>query len=67
MKKSTKVVLSLLPVHALVAAATWRDIERRPAGALRGPKTMWKLWSSLNTAGAGAYWLIGRRKDKSAK
>lgn len=56
-----KVVLLYLPVHLLAVALTWRDIRNRPADQLRGSKRLWRLVSALNTLGAGAYWLAGRR------
>jgi hypothetical protein len=56
-----KVVLLYLPVHLLAVALTWRDINRRSANQLRGSKRLWRVVSALNTVGAGAYWLAGRR------
>jgi hypothetical protein len=57
-----KVVLLYLPVHLLAVALTWRDIRHRPANQLRGSKRLWRVVSALNTLGAGAYWLAGRRE-----
>jgi hypothetical protein len=53
-------VLFYLPFHLVVAACTWRDIDRRPAERVRGSKTVWKVASALNTLGALAYWVAGR-------
>jgi hypothetical protein len=47
--------------HATVATLTWRDIKRRPAGQVRGGKTLWRILSAVNTLGSVGYWLIGRR------
>jgi len=58
---TVKVLLLYLPVHILVAALTWRDIGHRPADRVRGSKRLWRLVSALNTLGAVAYWLAGRR------
>jgi hypothetical protein len=50
-------------VHVLVVALTWRDISRRPANQLCGSKRVWRAVSALNTLGAAAYWLAGRREN----
>ena len=59
--KPLRAVLLYLPVHFLVAAVTWRDIGRRSPQQLRGSKRLWRVASALNTLGAVAYWLAGRR------
>jgi hypothetical protein len=51
--------------HAAIAAWTWRDIRHRPAHQIRGSKVLWRVLSAVNTAGSGAYWLIGRRHGRS--
>ena len=51
----------VLVVHVILARFTWRDLRRRPASAVRGPKRMWRVWSMTNTTGTLAYWLAGRR------
>ena len=61
LKKGLKPVLLYLPFHIVVAACTWRDIDRRPAERVRGQKAVWKAASALNTAGSLAYWLVGRK------
>lgn len=61
LKQGLKPVLLYLPFHIVVAGCTWRDIDRRPAGHVRGSKGMWKVASAANTLGAVAYWLVGRR------
>jgi hypothetical protein len=33
---------------------------------VRGPKLFWRMWSSLNTTGSVAYWLVGRRRIPAA-
>ena len=52
----------MLVVHVIVAMFTLRDIRRRPAAAVRGPKRLWRLWVTANTTGSVAYWLFGRRR-----
>jgi hypothetical protein len=59
--KPLKVVLLYLPVHVLIAAATWRDIGRRSPQQMRGSKGLWRLLSAVNTLGAVGYWLAARR------
>jgi hypothetical protein len=44
---------------ALITVAE-RDIQRRPAAEMRGPKLIWRL-ISLNMLGAVGYLLWGRR------
>ena len=58
---ATKTVLLYLPVHLLAVALTWRDIHHRRPDQLRGSGRIWRLVSAVNTLGAGAYWLAGRR------
>jgi hypothetical protein len=61
-----KVLIAVLVVHVIVARFTLRDLRRRPASAVRGPKRLWRVWATLNTTGSVAYWLVGRRRDDSA-
>jgi hypothetical protein len=59
-----KVLLAVvLVVHVILARFTWRDLRRRPATAVRGPKRLWRVWSVTNTTGTLAYWLVGRRRS----
>ena len=60
-----RIVVVALVVHAVVAALTLRDLGRRPAEAVRGPKAVWRIWATLNTSGSLAYWLVGRRQPAS--
>ncbi len=57
-----KVLLAVLVVHVIVARFTLRDLRRRQASAVRGPKRLWRIWATVNTTGSFAYWLVGRRK-----
>jgi hypothetical protein len=61
-----KILAVALVVHAIVATFTWRDLRRRPAAAVRGPKLLWGVWATLNTSGSLAYWLFGRRHTPEA-
>ena len=57
-----KVVALAVVLNAIIASFTWRDLRRRPASLVRGPKLLWRVWSSLNTTGSVAYWVVGRRR-----
>jgi hypothetical protein len=57
-----KVVAVAVVLNAIIASFTWRDLRRRPASLVRGPKLLWRVWSTLNTTGSVAYWLVGRRR-----
>lgn len=61
MKKNPKPLLLYLPFHIAAVVFTWRDIDRRPPERVRGSKAAWKVASAVNTLGAVAYWLAGRR------
>ena len=57
-----KILAVVLVVHVIVATLTLRDLRRRPAAAVRGPKRLWRVWVTSNTTGSMAYWLFGRRR-----
>jgi len=40
----------------------WRDLARRPAAQVRGPKVVWFAVTFINALGPVAYFLLGRRK-----
>jgi hypothetical protein len=61
-----KVLVVALIVHVIVLKLTWLDLRRRPAAAVRGPKRLWRIASTLNTSGSVAYWLFGRRRVAGA-
>lgn len=41
--------------------ASWIDLRRRPAEAVRGPRCAWALAQFINGFGPAAYWAFGRR------
>ncbi len=56
---------------AIVAVTAWnlwlfvsaqRDISRRPANQIRGPKALWRIVCVLNTVGPMAYFRWGREE-----
>jgi hypothetical protein len=57
-----KIAVAAVILNAIIASFTWRDLRRRPDALVRGPKVFWRVWSSLNTTGSVAYWLVGRRR-----
>jgi len=59
-------LLLVLVVHVILARFTLRDLRRRPASAVRGPKRLWRVWATTNTTGSLAYWLVGRRREPAA-
>jgi hypothetical protein len=61
-----KVLIVVLVVHLILARFTLRDLRRRPAAAVRGPKRLWRVWATTNTSGSVAYWLVGRRRGAMA-
>jgi hypothetical protein len=54
-------VLALVAVQAVLAAFAQRDLSSRSSRQLRGPKVLWRV-ATLNTGGAIAYFLVGRRR-----
>lgn len=47
--------------EAILTAAALRDLARRPADAVRGPKVMWVLASFVQPVGPFIYFTTGRR------
>lgn len=43
-----------------------RDLRRRPADQVRGPKWVWVPAMSVNFVGPIAYFLVGRRRGPAA-
>jgi hypothetical protein len=52
----------LLAFEVVLIAATQRDIQRRPADAIRGPKLLWRVIATQNVIGPAAYFGLGRRR-----
>jgi hypothetical protein len=46
----------------VIGLLTLRDLSRRPADRVRGPKWLWRILGTANTAGSATYWLAGRRR-----
>jgi hypothetical protein len=61
-QRGRAVVIALTAAQAVIGTLTVRDISKRPAEHVRGPKLFWKIWGGTNTLGSAAYWVFGRRK-----
>ncbi len=61
-QKQVRVLAVVLVVHVILLALTRMDLRSRPDNAVRGNRRMWKAWSTLNTTGSVAYWLVGRKR-----
>jgi len=55
-------VLALVALEGVLVALTERDIARRPADRIRGPKLLWRVIATQNVVGPAAYALLGRRR-----
>ena len=56
-------VLGTVQLGLLIAAE--RDIQRRPAVLIRGPKSRWRVICLINFLGPLSYFTFGRRRGKS--
>jgi hypothetical protein len=59
-----RVVWVLLAVEVVLIAMTERDIQRRPAEGIRGPKLLWRAVATQNVIGPAAYYGLGRRRGR---
>lgn len=50
-------------VEAVVTTVALRDLRRRPANAVRGPKLLWALVTFVQPVGPIAYLTVGRRRS----
>ncbi len=55
-------VLTLGSVQISLAATAWRDLAKRPAELVNGPKAVWAVVIGVNFFGPIAYLTVGRRK-----
>lgn len=51
-----------LGVEAILVVAAERDIQRRPADDIRGPKLLWRVVATQNVVGPAAYFGLGRKR-----
>lgn len=59
-----RAVWALLAVELVLIAAAERDIQRRPADRIRGPKLLWRVVATQNLVGPAAYLGLGRRRTR---
>jgi len=59
-----RAVWALLAVELVLIAAAERDIQRRSAERIRGPKLLWRVVATQNLVGPAAYLGLGRRRTR---
>lgn len=59
------IVTAFVQVSLLVAAQ--RDISRRPAELINGPKALWRAASFVNFIGPTGYFIFGRKHSATGK
>jgi hypothetical protein len=62
-KPSPPVLAALVVAHVVVTTITWRDLSRRSAAQLRGPKWFWRLFTGVQMGNSAVYWLVGRKNS----
>jgi hypothetical protein len=60
-RPNRKVVVAVVAVEVVVAILAYRDLARRPAELVRGPKKLWRIVIGMNPGNSLLYWLLGRR------
>ncbi|MGZ4166765.1 MAG: hypothetical protein ACXVRW_05775 [Solirubrobacteraceae bacterium] len=55
-------VWAVVAFEAALIVATERDIQRRPADRIRGPKLLWRVIATQNVLGPAVYFRLGRRR-----
>jgi hypothetical protein len=63
--KAGTIFTAIVQVSLLVAAQ--RDISRRPAELINGPKAAWRAASFVNFIGPMGYFVFGRKRSASGK
>ncbi|MCD6728028.1 MAG: PLDc N-terminal domain-containing protein [Solirubrobacteraceae bacterium] len=58
-----RTIVVLAAVQFTLAGAMLRDLRRRPADEVRGPKRLWLGAAFVNTIGPLAYFAFGRRRQ----
>ena len=59
--RARRAAWALRAFEAILVAVAERDIQRRPAGSIRGPKLLWRAIATQNIIGPAAYFSLGRR------
>jgi hypothetical protein len=58
--RASFVVIGIAQVSLMIAAQ--RDISRRPAEQINGPKAAWRMASMINFIGPMGYFVLGRKR-----
>lgn len=59
-----RAVWVLLACEAVLIVAAERDIQRRPADRIRGPKLLWRAVATQNLVGPTAYFWLARKSAR---
>jgi hypothetical protein len=59
-----RAVWGLLAFEVVLIGVAERDIQRRPADRIRGPKLLWRAVATQNVIGPAAYYGVGRRRGR---
>ena len=59
-----RAVWALLAFEVVLIGVAERDIQRRPAERIRGPKLLWRAVATQNVIGPAAYYGFGRRPER---
>jgi hypothetical protein len=62
--KAGTILAGLVNLSLLVAAQ--RDISKRPAAQINGPKAAWRAASFINFIGPMGYFIFGRKRPTTA-
>lgn len=60
--RGKKAVAAVLVLHFVLAGFTHRDLTKRSAELIRGPKWLWRVLTAANTSFIVLYFAWGRRK-----
>jgi hypothetical protein len=60
-KQKARITVAAIAVQGAIAALTLRDLSHRSSDRVRGPKALWRVVGTANTAGSAAYWIFGRK------
>lgn len=55
---------ALLALEAILIVVAERDIQRRPADRIRGPKLLWRVIATQNLIGPAAYFGLARKEAR---
>ena len=61
-EQQRKGMIILSMIDLTLKGLAWRDLARRPAAEVRGPKFAWFLGTLVNMIGPIGYFLFGRKR-----